>query len=142
MGSAKNKMVKIIKEQPADSSYDEILREPAFARMVERGLSDSDAGHFAVDQFLVVKLAMSTMYYLYILKCADDTLYIGITVDLPRRVEEHNGSELGAKYTRGRRPVELVFSKAFDDRSAASKQERLIKRLSKRQKLELIGLGD
>ena len=82
---------------------------------------------------------MPTMYYLYILKCADDTLYTGITVDLPRRVEEHNSSELGAKYTRRRRPVELVFSKAFDDRSAASKEERLIKRLSKRHKLELIG---
>lgn len=82
------------------------------------------------------------MYYLYILKCADDTLYTGITVDLPRRVEEHNSSELGAKYTRGRRPVELVFSKAFDNRSAASREERLIKRLSKRQKLELISAGN
>lgn len=85
---------------------------------------------------------MPTMYYLYILKCADDTLYTGITVDLPRRVEEHNSSELGAKYTRGRRPVELVFSRTFDDRSMASKEERLIKRLSKRQKLELIAVGD
>ena len=82
---------------------------------------------------------MSIMYYLYILKCADDTLYAGITVDLPRRVEEHNNSELGAKYTRGRRPVELVFSKAFENRSAASKEECLIKRLPKKQKLELIG---
>lgn len=78
------------------------------------------------------------MYYLYILKCADDTLYTGITVDLSRRVEEHNSSELGAKYTRGRRPVELVFSKAFADRSTASREERSMKRLSKRQKLELI----
>jgi putative endonuclease len=82
---------------------------------------------------------MPTIYYVYILKCADDTLYTGITVDLPRRVEEHNSSELGAKYTRGRRPVELVFSKPFDDRSAASKEERLIKRLSKGEKLEMIG---
>jgi putative endonuclease len=85
---------------------------------------------------------MPTMYYLYILKCVDGTLYTGITVDLPRRVEEHNSSELGAKYTRGRRPVELVFSKPFDSRSAALKEERLIKRLSRREKLELIGAGD
>ena len=85
---------------------------------------------------------MPTNYYLYILKCADDTLYTGITVDLPRRVKDHNSAELGAKYTRGRRPVELVFSKAFDNRSVASKEERLIKRLSRRQKLELIdGVG-
>lgn len=49
MVSAKNKMVKIIEEQPEDSSYDEILRELAFARMVERGLSDSDAGHTISD---------------------------------------------------------------------------------------------
>ena len=81
---------------------------------------------------------MPSIYYLYILKCADDTLYTGITVDLPRRVKEHNSSELGAKYTRGRRPIELGFSKAFDNRSVASKEERLIKRLSRRQKLELI----
>lgn len=81
---------------------------------------------------------MPTIYYLYILKCADDTLYTGITVDLSRRFKEHNSSELGAKYTRGRRPVELVFSKAFDNRSVASKEERLIKLLSRGQKLELI----
>lgn len=82
------------------------------------------------------------LYYLYILKCADDTLYTGITVDLSRRVEEHNSSELGAKYTRGRRPVELIYSKTYDNRSMASKEERLIKRLSKRQKLDLIGAAD
>ena len=79
------------------------------------------------------------MYYLYILQCADGTLYVGITTDLNRRVEEHNGSTLGAKYTRGRRPVELVFSRAFENRSEASREESRIKRLSRAQKLELIG---
>ncbi|PIV86597.1 MAG: endonuclease, partial [Candidatus Moranbacteria bacterium CG17_big_fil_post_rev_8_21_14_2_50_41_107] len=53
------------------------------------------------------------MYYLYILKCADGTLYTGITTNLERRKEEHNSSSLGAKYTRGRRPVKLVFSETF-----------------------------
>ncbi len=78
------------------------------------------------------------MYYLYILRCADETLYTGITTELKRRVDEHNSSELGAKYTHGRRPVELVFSKAFKNRAEASKQEFRIKRLSREQKLDLI----
>lgn len=78
------------------------------------------------------------MYYLYILKCADETLYTGITTELERRVEEHNSSELGARYTRGRRPVELVFSKKFKDRSTAGKEESRIKKLSKKEKLKIV----
>jgi putative endonuclease len=78
------------------------------------------------------------MYYLYILECADETLYTGITVDLLRRVEEHNSSDLGARYTRGRRPVKLVFSKKFNSRSEATKEEHWIKRLPRKQKLEII----
>lgn len=78
------------------------------------------------------------MYHLYILRCADETLYTGITVDLKRRVEEHNASTLGAKYTRARRPVKLVYSKAFRNRSKASIEEARIKKLSRASKLELI----
>lgn len=78
------------------------------------------------------------MYYLYILECSDQTLYSGITVDLERRVKEHDSSELGAKYTRGRKPVRLVFSKEFQNRSQASKEESRIKKLSREEKLELI----
>ena len=78
------------------------------------------------------------MYYLYILECSDQTLYSGITVDLERRVKEHDSSELGAKYTRGRKPVRLVFSKEFQNRSQASKEEFRIKKLSREEKLELI----
>ena len=78
------------------------------------------------------------MYYLYILKCADETLYTGITTDLKRRVAEHNENKLGAKYTASRRPVELVYSKKFRNRSAASKKEAQIKKLTKNQKLDLI----
>lgn len=78
------------------------------------------------------------MYYLYIIKCADKTLYTGITTDLKRRVAEHNDSKLGAKYTSSRRPVRLVFSKKFKSRSTASKEEARIKKLKKAQKLELI----
>ena len=78
------------------------------------------------------------MYYVYILSCADDTLYTGITVDLERRLKEHNSSKLGAKYTRGRRPVAIVHSKSFKDRAAATKEEARIKCLSRTKKLELI----
>ena len=78
------------------------------------------------------------MYYLYILECADKTLYTGITTDLDRRVLEHNSTKLGAKYTSARRPVTVVFSKKFRNRSAASKEESRIKQLTRDEKLDLI----
>ena len=78
------------------------------------------------------------MYYLYILQCADDTLYTGITTDLERRVEEHNSSLLGAKYTRGRRPVKLVYSEKYETRSLATREEMRLKKLTKDQKLQLL----
>ena len=78
------------------------------------------------------------MYYLYILQCADRTLYTGITVALKRRVGEHNSSKLGAKYTRTRRPVKLVYSKKFRNRSAAARAESRMKKLSRAEKLERI----
>jgi len=81
------------------------------------------------------------MYHLYILKCADKSLYTGIATDLIRRVKEHNSSKLGAKYTRGRRPVKLVYSKKFKNRSLASKAEAKIKALSRKEKLELVKLS-
>ena len=82
------------------------------------------------------------MYHLYILKCFDNTLYTGITTDLTRRIEEHNSSSKGAKYTRMRRPVELVYSEEHEDRSAASKREYEIKKKMNRvEKLELIAGG-
>lgn len=78
------------------------------------------------------------MYHLYILKCVDKTLYTGITVDLKRRVEEHNSSKLGSKYTRARRPVKLVYSKKFRTRSKAAKEEARIKSLTRAEKLGII----
>lgn len=78
------------------------------------------------------------MYYVYILKCSDKTFYSGITNDLARRVEEHNSSRLGAKYTRGRRPVRLVYSLAKRSRSAAAKEECRLKKLSRPDKINLI----
>ncbi len=74
------------------------------------------------------------MYYVYLLKCADDTFYCGITTDLDRRIGEHNGSPLGAKYTKGRRPVVLAYAKEYENRSEASKEEARIKKLKREEK--------
>ena len=79
-------------------------------------------------------------YFIYILKCSDDTLYTGITTDIERRVDEHNNSVKGAKYTKLRRPVELVYSEESEDRSSASKREYVIKKLTRKEKLELINV--
>lgn len=76
----------------------------------------------------------------YMLRCADDTLYTGVTTDLQRRVQEHNTSSLGAKYTKVRRPVELVYFESCDDRVDATKREYAIKQLSRKEKLELLNV--
>ncbi len=78
------------------------------------------------------------MWYVYILECKDKTLYTGITKNLKRRVDEHNSSSLGAKYTRAKRPVKLVYSTRRKDRSNAMKEERRIKKLSRAEKIFLI----
>lgn len=81
------------------------------------------------------------MYYVYILKCSDDTLYTGITTDLGRRIDEHNGVFAGgAKYTSSRNPVVLAHYQLFPDRSSASKEEYRIKKLSRKQKQKLINI--
>lgn len=77
------------------------------------------------------------MYYLYILKCRDKSLYTGITTDLRRRLLEHNSSALGARYTSGRRPVKIVYTRKFKNRSNASKEEVRIKKLNRADKFEL-----
>ncbi|MEI8361381.1 MAG: GIY-YIG nuclease family protein [bacterium] len=78
------------------------------------------------------------MYYLYIVKCSDETLYTGITTDIVRRVLEHNNDIKGAKYTKARRPVELVYSLEFANRSLAQRAESEIKKLTRAQKISLI----
>jgi putative endonuclease len=74
---------------------------------------------------------------LYMVRCVDGSLYTGITNDLERRLEQHNLG-LGAKYTRGRGPVELAYTESCADRSEASKREYAIKQMSLQQKLQLI----
>ena len=83
---------------------------------------------------------MTSAWFVYIVECADKTLYTGITTDVERRVSEHNSSKKGAKYTSKRRPVRLVYSEPAEDKSSASKREYAIKQLSRSEKLKLVGL--
>ncbi len=80
------------------------------------------------------------MDYVYILRCADDTLYTGYTKDLARRVQTHNEGK-GAKYTRARRPVTLAYHEVCRDKSEALRREAAIKKLTRAEKLDLIGKG-
>lgn len=76
--------------------------------------------------------------YTYILSCADGSLYTGYTTDLTRRVEVHNAGK-GAKYTRSRLPVQLVYFEEFETESEAKKRECAVKKLTRAEKLALIG---
>ncbi len=79
-------------------------------------------------------------WQLYILRCGDGTLYTGITDDLPRRLKAHRSGK-GAKYTRGRGPLELVYREDCPDKSAALRREIAVKKLKRQEKLSLIGEG-
>ena len=77
------------------------------------------------------------MNYTYILKCADGTFYTGWTTDITRRLKEHNAGR-GAKYTKTRRPVELVYLEESETRREAMKREIQIKKMTRKRKLALI----
>ena len=77
-------------------------------------------------------------WFVYILECKDKTLYTGITNNLNKRIEQHNNSPEGAKYTRARRPVKCVYQEKQKNRSAATKREMAIKKMSRLEKLKLI----
>ena len=77
-------------------------------------------------------------WFLYVVKCADNTLYTGVTTNLDRRLNEHNTGSRGAKYTKNRRPVTLVYSTAYKDRSDAQKAEYVFKCLTRKEKLKVI----
>ncbi len=81
-----------------------------------------------------------SQWYVYMLRCADGTLYTGVTTDLKRRVAEHNGEGAagkGAKYTKARRPVVLAYSETMLDRSAAQMREHALRQLSRAEKEKL-----
>ena len=78
-------------------------------------------------------------WFVYIVECSDGTLYCGITCDMDRRINEHNGLQPGgAKYTRSRRPVRLVSSAIFENRSEASRAEYKIKKTRKDKKIPIL----
>ncbi|MFC8688253.1 GIY-YIG nuclease family protein [Brevibacillus porteri] len=87
---------------------------------------------------MVDEIPSSKSHYVYILSCADGTLYTGYTTELIRRLAAHNEGK-GAKYTRGRGPVELLYWEEGADRSWGLKREESIKRLTRKKKEELIG---
>ena len=82
---------------------------------------------------------MHKKWYVYIVQCVDGSLYTGITVDLDRRLNEHNTK--GAKYTRSRRPVQMMYSETHETRSLASKREYAIKQLTRKEKLNLLKIN-
>lgn len=77
-------------------------------------------------------------FHVYMLSCSDGTFYLGSTKDLDRRVREHNDSKLGARYTKARRPVKLVYSEECESWSAALKRECVLKKLKRAEKMALI----
>jgi len=80
-------------------------------------------------------------WFVYIVRCADDSLYTGIAKDVDRRIQEHNeGDKLAAKYTRARRPVALVYQESCESRSVATKREMEIKKLTKQEKSGLLNV--
>ena len=81
------------------------------------------------------------MPYVYILECADGSLYTGWTTDIERRLAEHNSGK-GAKYTRARLPVRLVYSEGYANAPEAMRREKAIQAMRRRDKLELIGEGN
>ena len=83
----------------------------------------------------------NSVYYVYIVECADGSYYTGYTTDVQRRLNEHNFSSRSAKYTRSRRPVRLIYTETFDNLSAALKREYAIKKMSRKGKKALISKG-
>lgn len=85
-----------------------------------------------------MRLRKNKMFYAYILSCSDETLYVGSTNDLERRLHQHNHAKSGAHYTKIRRPVELVWSQRFRTYARARAKEAELKRLTRTEKLLLI----
>ncbi|MEA3374255.1 MAG: GIY-YIG nuclease family protein [Campylobacterota bacterium] len=77
-------------------------------------------------------------YYVYILRCSDNTFYTGITTNLDKRIDEHNTSPKAAKYTRSRRPVTLIYHETSENRSEATKREMAIKKMTRQEKEKLV----
>jgi len=77
-------------------------------------------------------------WFLYVLRCSDNTLYTGVTTDYKRRLHEHNNTARGAKYTRSRRPSKIEFAAHYEERSSAMRAEHAFKQMSRKQKEDFI----
>jgi len=84
----------------------------------------------------------SDIWFVYMVRCSDGTLYTGITNDLEKRIRAHNSGKDGARYTRSRRPVKLVYSEEVESKSAASRLEYKIKKLPRLKKVQLVRKKD
>jgi len=104
----------------------------------------ADLGTTGAREFFVMTLlpAAAAQWAVYLLQCADGSLYTGVTLDLQRRLAQHNGERVGGpRYTRGRRPVELLWWEPAADRGSAQRREAAIKRLPRSAKLQLREAG-
>jgi len=79
-------------------------------------------------------------YYVYLVKCSDGSYYCGYTTNLKKRVDDHNNSKAGAKYTKSRRPVKLVYFEQVKNTRVALKREDEIKKLSRKDKVKLVAI--
>lgn len=118
-----------------------------FARTVVATLNRAPSAHrmhLPVIQRLKDALPEADMpaYSVYLVRCRDGSLYTGIAMDVSRRVNEHEGGVKGAKYLRGKGPLEVVYQQEIGDRSLASRIESRVKRLSKAEKADLKNLSD
>ena len=86
----------------------------------------------------MTKQSETGTWWVYFLRCNDNSLYAGVTTDIDRRISEHNNSKLGAKYTRARRPVSLAYLEVADNKSSACKREYQIRHLTKAKKEQLV----
>lgn len=77
-------------------------------------------------------------FYVYLVECSDKSLYCGYTINIQNRIKDHNFGNKGAKYTKNRRPVKLVYSEEFSSKNEALKREYRLKKLSRNEKLDLI----
>lgn len=102
-----------------------------------RGQNSACFYNAGIISFSEVVWVIVMSWWVYVLRCADDSLYTGITNDKARRLEQHNSGK-ASKYTRVRTPVDMVYSETAKDRSEATKREIAIKKLSRAQKLKLI----
>ncbi len=83
-------------------------------------------------------MGQSSEWFVYMLRCADNSLYTGVTTDVERRLKEHNEEKAGAKYTRAKRPVVMVYEESAESRSAACQREYQLKKLKKHEKESLV----